>query len=267
MIDTKVNAPIGTIVLDRRDARNAVSMAMADELRQAIGDMHQEQRVRAVVLTGAGDTFCMGRDLDEIAADALEAIAEERSEIEIPSPQEWGEQELDFGDLLKELLTFPKPVIAALNGPVAGFGVALAFACDCVIATDAAQLSLPSPRHGLIDGFAVPIVAHRFSAGLAARLAVLGETFDAPSALQQGLYRELVEHDLLWARAAELVAAGCEASPQAIDLTKRLLIETVGEKLLTDLSVAAAANATVRTTAAAREGLKAVADGRLVDWH
>jgi len=262
MIETKVNAPIGTIVLNRPDCANAVSLAMLEEIRQAIGDLHQEKRVRAVILTGAGDAFCAGRDLQQMAADEQGQASDTP-----PSPEQWGDEELEFSDLLAELLAFPKPVIAAINGPVAGFGVALAMACDYLVASDSAAITLGSTRQGLLDGFAAPLVAYRAGAGLASRLAVIGEIVSANEALNLGLYQELASHDLLWARAAEIGTSCVQAAPQAIGLTKRLLLDTVGEKLLSDLSAAAAVNATARTTQAAREGLKAHAEGREPTWE
>ena len=122
-IEVKVTPPVGTVLLNRPDHRNALSTAMACALRQAISDLHQEQRVRAIVITGAGDTFCAGRDLIEMATDTDEPSAS-------PPLEKWGEQESKCCDLIVELLSIPKPVIAAVNGPVVGLGVALTLASD-----------------------------------------------------------------------------------------------------------------------------------------
>lgn len=261
MIETKVNGAIGTIVLNRPDCENAVSLAMLEEIRQAIGDLHQEKRVRAVILTGAGESFCVGRDLQEMAADQQLS-----SDDTPPSPQRWGDEELEFSDLLGEFLAFPKPIVAAVNGPVAGFGVALAMACDYLLACEAAEIRLSGAQRGLLDGLAAPLVAYRVGVGLVSRLAVMGEAITASEALSLGLYQKLAKHDLLWAQAAEIGTQSLQGAPQAIGLTKRLLLDTVGEKLRSDLSAAAALNATARTTQAAREGLLSVVERREPVW-
>lgn len=93
-----------------------------------------------------------------------------------------------------------------------------------------------------------------------------GELLDAKEILRMGIYHEVVPFDLAWARAAEVAATCAAGAPQAVGLTKRLLLETVGEKLLTDLSSGAAMSATARTTDAAKEGLRAFVEKRPANW-
>lgn len=261
-VEVKVTPPVGTVLLNRPDADNTVTLPMVEELRQAIGDLHLEKRVRAVILTGAGEVFCRGRDLLEMAAEHQQDSPDDPSQ----QHQRWGEQASDLCDLVVDLLSFPKPLIAAVNGPVSGFGVALMTTSDLVIAVESASLEVPDTRHGLVAGLVAPLVAYRVGAGTAARLAVAGQSFDSAEAYRLGLYHELVPHHLLWARGMELGTAAAAGAPQAINLTKRLLLETVGEKLLTDLASGAIASATARTTDVAQEGLRAVAEQRPPKW-
>ncbi|MGI9454990.1 MAG: enoyl-CoA hydratase/isomerase family protein, partial [Aeoliella sp.] len=186
-IEVKVTPPVGTLLLNRPDRRNALSTAMACALRQAISDLHQEQRVRAIVITGAGNTFCAGRDLIEMATDTDEPSAS-------PPLEKWGEQESECCDLIVELLSIPKPVIAAVNGPVIGLGVALTLASDIVIASASAQLGLPETRYGLVAGIVAPLLAYRVGAGPAARLLMTGDMIPAEEVHRLGLYHELVDH-------------------------------------------------------------------------
>lgn len=261
-VEVKVTPPVGTIVLSRPEAANAINRAMVDDLRQALGDLYLEKQVRAVILTGVGDVFSAGVDMAELAADQAQAADDPAWRH-----QQWGEQADDLGDLIGEMLAFPKPMIAAVNGPVSGLGVALLMASDLILACDAAELSVPDARYGLVAGVVAPLLAYRAGAAAAARLAVVGQTFDAAEAHRLGIYHELVKHDLLWARGMEVGQQCAAAAPQAVNLTKRLLMETVGEKLLTDLASGAIATATARTTEAASEGLKAHAEGREPQWE
>jgi len=255
-IDVRVTPPVGTIVLNRPAKRNALSQTLIAELSQAIGDM------RAVVLTGAGDAFCAGRDLQEMASDA-----NNHETGNADGSQNWADQEAACCDLIGDLLTLPKPTIAAVNGPAVGLGVGLALASDFIIASRDASLGLPETRYGLVAGVVAPLLAYRIGAGPASRLLMAGQLHDAQEIYRMGLYHELVANDLLWARAVEIGTQCAAGAPQAISLTKRLLLDTVGEKLLTDLACGAIASATARTTDAATEGLRAFVDRRDPEWE
>ena len=262
-IAVRVNPPLGTILLNRPDHGNALTLAMADALVDAIGDLHLEKRVRAVVLTGAGDAFCAGRDIVEMHGGGQETAPDELPE----APQRWGDEVDQFREALVALLEFPKPIIAAIGGPASGLGVALALASDLVLACESATLSLPQPRRGLVAGLVTPLLAYRAGASTAARLLLSAGDFPAAEMHRLGLYHELVEPDLLWARAAELADELSASAPEAIGLTKRLLLETAGERLFTDLTSGAIASATARTTEAAREGVQAFVEGREPNWE
>ena len=267
-IEVKVTAPVGTIILHHPDRQNALSMGMVQQFQQAVSDLHQEKRVQAIVITGTGDAFCSGRDLLEMASNQQPAINTTPNTLPnaLPNYAEWGEQESACCDMLIELLSLPKPVIASVNGPVSGLGVALVLASDIVIASQDASLGLTDTQHGLVAGVVAPLLAYRAGASLAARLLVSGQTFDADEMHRLGLYHEIVEHSLLWARAVEIGKQAATGAPQAIGLTKRLLLETAGEKLLTDLTSGAIASATARTTPAAEEGLQALLEQRPPQW-
>ncbi|TWT99227.1 Carnitinyl-CoA dehydratase [Botrimarina colliarenosi] len=255
-VDVRVDGPVGTVLLNRPDYGNALTRAMMAELRQAIGDLHLEKRVRAVILTGAGDTFCVGRDLAELAGgdDPLADMAR------------WGAEAEEYRDLLVAMLEFPKPLIAAVNGPATAGGAGLVLGCDAVIASDQATFGFTEPKRGSVAGVAGPLLAHRAGAGVAARLLVTATTIAAAEAHRIGLYHELVAHNLLWARAFELGSECATAAPQAVMLTKRLLYDTIGEVLGPQLTSGAAVSATSRTTDSAKEGIAAEAEGRAPEW-
>jgi methylglutaconyl-CoA hydratase len=254
----KVIDAAGTIVLNRPDHGNAITRAMVEELGQALDDLYLERRVRAIILTGAGGDFCAGADLGEMKtsqeADVDEALTQ------------WGADAAEFRDLLVRMLEITKPIIAAVSGRALGAGAALVAACDAVIASADATFGLPDVRHGLVAGLAAPLLNFRIGAGQATRLMLAGQAIDAAEAHRIGVFHELVPPEMAWARAAQIAAECAAGAPEAIQLSKRLINETLGEHLATQLAAAAAMEATARTTEAAEEGIAAALEGRLPEW-
>jgi methylglutaconyl-CoA hydratase len=255
-IRIKVHAPSGTIILDRPSRCNALSRAMLRDLHQAFEDLHQERQVRAVILTGAGSAFCAGMDLVEM---------HETRQSEDAHPQ-WFSDAVQYKELLELMLRFPKPIIAALNGPAVAGGAGLALASDLVIASPEARFGFPEPRRGIVAGLVAPLLAFRVGGSQAARLLLTAEAIQAVEAHRIGLYHELVAAELIWARGHALAELCAESAPEALQLTKRMLNETVGEHLGTLLSAGAAASAASRTTEAAAEGLAAFVEKRPPIW-
>src|SRR5688500_828395 len=161
-VEVKVNGPVGTIVLNRPGRRNALSRAMIAQLQQALGDLHLEKRVRAIILTGAGSAFCAGMDVHEMHA-AATLPDEEKS-------QDWGDTAEAYREIVTQMVELPKPIIASVNGPAVAGGAGLVLASDIVVATATAQFGLPDPRHGLVAGVVAPLLAFRVGGGPAARL-------------------------------------------------------------------------------------------------
>ncbi len=255
-VKVRVHPPSGTIVLQRPEKRNALTRLMLLQVQQAFDDLHQERKVRAVILTGAGTAFCAGVDLAEVHAtfsteDALE---------------QWHRDTLQLKRLFETMLQFPKPIIAAVNGPAVGPGAGLVLASDIVLGTPGAQFGLPEPKRGLVAGIVSPLLAFRVGAGQAANLLLSARLIDARQALERGIYHQLVPFDQVWAAAHDQAQQCAQSSPAAIQLTKRMLNETIGEHLGTLLSAGAAVSATAHTTEAAEEGLAAFLEKRDPKW-
>src|SRR3990172_2764814 len=258
VVDVRVTGAVGTILLNRQERRNALSRAMVAELQQALEDLHLEKRVRAVVLTGAGTAFCSGLDVHE-----MQSLADLPSE---QKEQQWGDAVDAYRELVVQMIEFPKPIIASVNGPAVAGGAGLVLASDIVVAGDAAQFGLPDARRGVVAGVVGPLLAFRVGAGPAARLLLTAALYPAQEAFRLGIYHEMIDTNRLWARAAALGEECAAGAPEAVQLTKRLLYETVGEQLATQLSVGAAISATSQTTDAAREGLAAFVEKRPPQW-
>jgi methylglutaconyl-CoA hydratase len=255
-ITVKKNIPSGTIVLNRPEKRNALTRQMLTELSQAFTDLHGEKQVRAVILIGSGSVFCAGMDLSEMQQTAAQPHAQ----------QQWYEDSLQYRELIEQMLQFPKPIIAAVNGPALAGGAGLLLASDIVLATPAAKFGLPEPKRGIVAGIVSPLLAFRVGGGVATQLLLRANTIEATEAQRLGLYHEIVADDLIWAHAHEIAKEIAESAPEAIQLTKRMIYENIGEQMISQLSAGAAVSATARTTEAAVEGLAAFFEKRKPKW-
>jgi len=255
-VQIRKDPPSGTVLINRPDKRNALSREIIAMLEQAFQDFHQERSVRGVILTGAGDTFSSGTDLVQ-----LQETSEENDAM-----QQWFEDVNSFRSLIELMLRFPKPVVCAANGPVVGSGLALLLASDIVVASDSATISIPESLRGLSPGLTVPLLSFRLGTGVAAKLLFSGETIDAATAKELGLFHEVVSEELVWAKSQEIVQRAATTARESHQMTKQFLTETIGEQLLTQLSIAAANMASARTTPAAKEGVAAFLEKREPDW-
>ena len=258
LVKVHLHEHAGTLILNRPAKRNALSRPMLAELEQGLRDLHGQRKVRAVILTGAGPAFCSGLDLAEMRETSLAEATQAQSQ--------WYEDAVDYRELLQLMLRFPKPLIAAINGPALASGAGLALACDIVLAAEGATFGFPEPRRGLVAGVVAPLLAFRIGGGHAARLLLGAETISAAEAHRIGAVHEIVSADHLWPRAVALAEQCAASAPEALLLTKRMLNETVGEQLDTLLSAGSAVSATARTTEAASEGLAAFLEKRPPKW-
>jgi len=257
-VEVKVTGAVGTIVLNRPEKRNALTRAMLVQLQEALSDLHQEKRVRAIVLTGAGTAFCAGMDVHEMHAAAT--LPDDQKS------QDWGDTAEAYREAVARMIELPKPIIASVNGPAVAGGAGLVLASDIVVATSAAQFGLPEARRGIVAGVVGPLLAFRVGGGTAARLLLTSSLYPAEEAHRLGIYHEMIDEPRLWASCVQLGEECAAGAPEALQLTKRLLYETIGEQLDTQLNVGAAMSATSRTTEAAQEGLAAFVEKRRPEW-
>ncbi len=251
-----VHEVAGTVILNRPEQRNALNRQLLRELRQALEDLHLQRSVRAVILTGSGSAFCAGMDLKEM----LETAEQEDAQ------RLWHQDAELYREVLEQMLLFPKPIIAAVNGPAVAGGAGLVLASDVVLAAPEARFGLPEPLRGLVAGMVAPLLAFRIGAGHAARLLLTSEIVPAEEALRIGAFHRVVPEEQLWAAAVEVARQCARGAPEALQLSKRMLNETVGAQLSTLLATGAAISATARTTEAAQEGLRAFQEKRQPQW-
>ena len=256
LVKIQVHGHTATVTLNRPQKRNALSRELLAELLQAFDDLHVQRKVRGVIVTGAGQAFCAGMDLSEMLANAQHQNPQAR----------WRADSLTYHELIEKMLRFPKPLVAAVNGPAVAGGAGIVMACDLVVAAKTAAFGFPEPRRGVVAGMVAPLLAFRVGGATAALLLLTGRMIDADLAHRFGLFHEVVGEDMIWARSNEMIGEIAKCAPDALQMTKRLLNETVGEQLLSQLAAGAAISAASRTTEAASEGLAAFKEKREPKW-
>jgi enoyl-CoA hydratase len=208
----------GTVVLqlNRPKKLNAINQAMRDELTQTFADIATDTSVNVVVLTGAGRGFCSGIDVRDFGPGMLEASD--------PAIDRLRFQEA-MAALPQAIRDLPQPVIAAVNGPCVGAGLAMCLAADIRICSATATFGNGAILLGL-SGAEMGMSYHLpriVGTSVAADWMLTGRTVTAQEADRRGLVSELVEPDLLAGRAIELAAGIAELPPFGVQLTKRAL--------------------------------------------
>ncbi|XVQ08255.1 enoyl-CoA hydratase/isomerase family protein [Spirillospora sp. CA-255316] len=265
---------VAWLTLNRPDAGNAVTAGqrqrLIDLLRSASGD----PRVRAIVLTGAGERhFCTGADLSAPAS-AASAAAEgtPAGPPEGVPDQPAGSIARTIADgaqrLVTALLDCDKPVIAAVNGTAAGIGCHLAYACDLVLAADSARFIEVFARRGLVvDGGGAYLLARLVGPQRAKELIFFGDDLRAPDAHRLGLVNRVVPAGELRATAQEWAARLAAGPTVAIGLGKRLVNRSLDGDRATALAEEAMAAEINMTSEDGREGLRAFAERRRPEFR
>ncbi|MBP7001001.1 crotonase/enoyl-CoA hydratase family protein [Amaricoccus sp.] len=245
---------VATLRLDRAEKHNAMSGEMCDEIAAAARRLGADPAVRAVVLAGAGRTFCAGGDLGwmgaQFDADRAGRIAEARR----------------LAGMLFTLNTLPKPVIARVQGAAYGGGVGMMAVADCVVAAADARFGLTETRLGIIPATIAPYVVARMGEGRARAVFFSARVFGADEAKGLGLVNRIaLPEDLDGAVAAE-VEPYLSVAPGAAAAAKRLarslgprIDEAVIEATITTL-------ADVWETDEAQAGLRAFLEKRPAPW-
>lgn len=205
---------VATLTLDRPERLNALTFEVYAELRDVFRAIGDEPGVRAVVITGAGEAFCSGGDVEQIIGALFEKDAEGLYEFTRMTC-----------DLIFAIRRCRPPVVAALNGTVAGAGAVIATACDFRIAADTAKIAYLFTNVGLSgadmgSAWLLPrIVGH----GVATRLLMTGEFIDPGEALRIGLYHRVVGVDEVLDEARALAERLARGPADALAATKRAL--------------------------------------------
>lgn len=221
---------VATITLNRPDRLNALTFQVYEELRDTFRALDTAQGVRAVIITGAGRAFCSGGDVEDIIGRLFERDAEGL---------------LAFTrltcDLILAIRQCRRPVVAALNGTVAGAGAVIASACDFRVAAESAKIAFLFTRVGLsgADMGAAWLLPRLVGLGYATELLMTGDFCDARRAHEIGLYHRVVTQDQVMAEARALAEKLARGPSPALAVTKDALNREAAMDLKTALELEA----------------------------
>jgi len=250
---TQLANGVKTITLNRPDKRNALSPALIEELTLALREA-ETCECGVVILTGAGSAFCAGLDMDHLATMNARTPEEHRSDSE------------NMALVLRKLYDFPKPVIAAVNGPAIAGGMILATIPDFTLATPEAKFGLNEVRVGFVPAIAASFLLRQVGEKRTRELLLTGKLLKAQEALQMGLVTQIVAAEELMQSAQALAQTLLMNSPQAMQAVKRLLAKHSRRRLDEELEDAIAANAQERASEDFKEGVQAFLAHRRADW-
>ena len=245
--------------LDAPATRNALSDAMVAGLDDALALAESQPAVRALVIRGAGGTFCAGGDFSGFRA--LMGAKLPAGGVDPIVGFNRG-----FGALLERIRASPVATIAVVEGAAMGGGAGLAATCDFLLAESGGQFGMPEVTLGLPPAQVAPFIAARIGQGAALRLLLTGTRLSAAQALACGLADESHESAALDERLTALLTELGRAEPTALRATKAILQRRSAEPLGATLDFAATAFAAALRSGTVSEGLAAMSAKRQAAW-
>ncbi len=244
---------VATITLNRPDKRNAISYELIDELSTAL-DGVAKSSAQVLIVTGAGKAFCSGMDLENLKA------------LVGRSPEQNLKDSESMAHLFRSLYDFPKPTIAAVNGPAIAGGCGLATLCDFTLAVSDAKFGYTEVRIGFVPAIVSTFLLRQVGEKHARDLLLTGKIIGADEAYRIGLINEIISAEGLLDRARELALQLMENSPASLVSTKRLLSAHARVELDAQIRSAVQENAAIRATNDFREGISSFLEKRKPRW-
>ena len=242
-----------TITLNRPEKRNALTPPLIQELTLALREA-KSCSCGVVILTGAGPAFCAGLDLEHLETMTAHTAEESRHDSE------------NMARVLRALHDFPKPVIAAVNGPAIAAGMALATIPDFTLAVPEAKFGYTEVRVGFVPAIVASFLLRQVGEKHTRDLLLTGRLLQAQEAHQLGLVTQVVAKEELMRTAHALAQSLLLNSPQAMQSVKRLLARHARRRLDEEIGDAIEANTQQRSTEDFKEGVQAFLHRRRADW-
>jgi methylglutaconyl-CoA hydratase len=251
-VDADGNA---SVMLNRPEVHNAFDPAMTRLLTASLEKLDADPKVRAVVLLGAGKSFCAGADIGHMQASAKFSRAQNFKAAQ------------ESARMFHTVYNLSKPTIACIHGAVRGGGVGLVAACDIAIAARTATFRLSEVKIGIIPSMISPYVIAAIGERQSRRYFISGEEFDAAEAWRMGLIHEIAEEEALHGMVGVMLSQLYSSGPKAMAAAKKLIglsaHATIDKKILDETSQRVA---DIRATAEGQEGLTAFLEKRKPSW-
>ena len=242
-----------TLRMNRPEKRNALNRDLVDQLHQAIAALSEDTEIRAIVLTGAGDAFSAGADLE-----VLRGLQNASYEENLADSQA-------LGRLFEVMYLCPKPIIGHINGHAIAGGCGLATLCDITVSVPQARFGYTETQIGFVPALVSHFLPRKVSGTHASMLLLSGLLIDAEEAARIGLITE-VANDTDERVAFWVDRFTTRVSPQAVVATKTLLREIPDLPLKDAMAQAAEANASARQTTDCRKGVAAFLNKDKIRW-
>ncbi len=237
---------VACITLNRPDSRNALSNALLQEIAEALAVLRDDTRCRCVVISGGPRVFAAGADLAEMSGKTMTDMLDDIR------PQYWS-----------TIASFPKPIIAAVNGYALGGGCELAMHADIIIAGSNAQFGQPEINLGIIPGAGgTQRLIRSVGKALASKMVLSGEFIDASTALSAGLVAEITQPELTLERATALAKTIAARPPIAVQQAKAALLKSFDTTLSAGLDFERKTFVMLAGTEDRNEGIKAFMEKR-----
>jgi len=241
--------------LNRPELRNALNDELLNSISNSLQEAEKDRACRVVILAGRGAAFCAGGDLSRMKQAATMTQARSRAEAG------------RFAKLLYRMHSFPKPLIARVQGAAFAGGMGLAAACDLVVAAEDAEFCLPEVKIGLVPAMISPYIVRAIGEQQARRYMLTGERLAAREAYRLGFVHECVPAAELDACAEKFARQLAQCGPEAIARSKKLLRRVAKAPISAKLGAETArVLAETRAGGEAREGIRAFLEKRKPQW-
>jgi len=249
------DGPVEYVTLNRPDVRNAFNETLIGELTTWAASVRGDSAVRAVVLSGAGKSFCAGADISWMAK-TVEFSEDENMRDAAAASHMFG-----------TLNTLPVPLIGRVHGAALGGGVGLAAVCDIVVAEETAIFGFTEVKLGILPAVIAPFVLEKIGRSTARELFLTGTRFSARLAREIGLVHEIVSPADLEMTVQKYVDECLTGGREAIAAAKALIAQVWNQPFEVAVPMTAAALAQRRVSAEGQEGLRAFLEKRKPSWN
>jgi methylglutaconyl-CoA hydratase len=254
-IIARAEEPVATITLNRPNVHNAFNEEMIEELMDAIDRIDRNSRIRVVVITGRGKSFCAGADLNWMRRVKDFSFEENLAESE------------KLAELMYRIYSMGKPTVARVNGAVIGGGMGIIAACDMVLASTTARFGLSEVKLGLAPAVISPYLIRRVGERVCRELFLTGQRFEAERALSLGLVNRIAPPEELDGTVKEMVELLLTSGLKAMSACKKLMENVPSMTLEEARPYTARIIASLRKSDEGQEGMASFLEKRKPNWH